>query len=448
MSSDTILNNRYRLVAQQGSGGMAVIYKAIDQSLGRTVAIKILRPSLTSDPAFLARFRNEARSVANLQHPNIVTVHDVGNDGATHYIVMEFIEGQDLKKVIKASGALPLERALKLAIQICGGIGFAHRAGIVHADVKPQNILVTKDDLIKVTDFGIAQAFSEAAPGERQQVVWGSPHYFAPEQARGEKPTPESDVYSIGIVLFEMLTGRLPYAGNNQQELALAHIRDRVPMVSEFALAIPKNIVDIVYKVMSKEKSARYRMADQLGNILESYLNRSRFRDTEPRPIVSSQPVVPTSTNPPVTNSPLAPTGFTPSGQPSYMPMQPAQVMSPPPLPTGVAPLEATNRVDLAPNAPDLPDYVRRVPPRAPAPPPVPVQQVMPPPNSYDVPGYDSRQLQRSNSQTYYPPGYEQPADMPPALDLVTIALAVLAFFAVACLIPLYIAVFQARFGG
>jgi serine/threonine protein kinase len=279
-------------------------------------------------------------------------------------------------------------------------------------------------------------------------VVWGSPHYFAPEQARGEKPTPESDVYSIGIVLFEMLTGRLPYAGNNQQELALAHIRDRVPMVSEFALAIPKNIVDIVYKVMSKEKSARYRMADQLGNILESYLNRSRFRDTEPRPIVSSQPVVPTSTNPPVTNSPLAPTGFTPSGQPSYMPMQPAQVMSPPPLPTGVAPLEATNRVDLAPNAPDLPDYVRRVPPRAPAPPPVPVQQVMPPPNSYDVPGYDSRQLQRSNSQTYYPPGYEQPADMPPALDLVTIALAVLAFFAVACLIPLYIAVFQARFGG
>ncbi|MCA9908664.1 MAG: serine/threonine protein kinase, partial [Anaerolineae bacterium] len=239
MSSETILNNRYRLVAQQGSGGMAVIYKAIDQVLGRTVAIKILRPSLTNDPAFLARFRNEARSVANLQHPNIVTVHDVGNEGATHYIVMEFIEGQDLKKIIKANGVLPIDRALHLGIQICAGIGFAHRAGIVHADVKPQNMLVTKDDMIKVTDFGIAQAFSEAAPGERQQIVWGSPHYFAPEQARGEKPTPASDVYSIGIVLFEMLTGRLPFTGNNQQELALAHIREPAPLVSDFNPSVP-----------------------------------------------------------------------------------------------------------------------------------------------------------------------------------------------------------------
>ena len=216
-SGETVLNNRYRLVAQQGSGGMAVIYKAIDLSLGRTVAVKILRPSLTDDPAFLARFRNEARSVANLAHPNIVTVHDVGNDGPTHYIVMEFIEGQDLKRMIRQEGALGVERALNLAVQICGGIGFAHRAGLVHADVKPQNILVTRDDLVKVTDFGIAQALSDAAPGERQSVVWGSPHYFAPEQARGERPSPASDVYSIGIVMFEMLTGRLPYTGNNQQ---------------------------------------------------------------------------------------------------------------------------------------------------------------------------------------------------------------------------------------
>ncbi len=234
MANETVLNGRYRLVAQQGSGGMAVIYKAIDQALGRTVAVKILRPSLTNDPAFLARFRNEARSVANLAHPNIVTVHDVGSDGPTHYIVMEFVEGTDLKRIIKAEGALDIDRALNLAIQICGGIGFAHRAGLVHADVKPQNMLVTKEDVVKVTDFGIAQALSDAQPGEKQQVVWGSPHYFAPEQARGEKPTPASDVYSIGIVIFEMLTGRLPYTGANQQELALAHIRDRIPMVTEF----------------------------------------------------------------------------------------------------------------------------------------------------------------------------------------------------------------------
>src|SRR5690606_23876393 len=240
MSSETVLNNRYRLTAQQGSGGMAVIYKAIDQALGRTVAVKILRPSLTDDPAFLARFRNEARSVANLSHPNIVTVHDVGNDGQTHYIVMEFIEGQDLKKIIRTEGVLTVKRTLELAIQICDGIGFAHRAGLVHADVKPQNILVTNDDRVKVTDFGIAQALTDTQPMQRQEVVWGSPHYFSPEQARGEKPTPASDVYSIGIVMFEMLTGRLPYTGASQQDLALAHLREPVPLVSEFNPSVPE----------------------------------------------------------------------------------------------------------------------------------------------------------------------------------------------------------------
>ncbi len=199
-NNETILNNRYRLVAQQGSGGMAVIYKAVDLELGRTVAIKILRPSLTADPAFLTRFRNEARAVANLNHPNIVTVYDVGNEGQTHYMVMEFIDGQDLKKIIKTDGILPVDRALKIAIQICAGIGFAHRAGLVHADVKPQNILVTRGDVVKVTDFGIAQALSDTQPGEKVSVVWGSPHYFAPEQARGDRPTPAADVYSIGIV--------------------------------------------------------------------------------------------------------------------------------------------------------------------------------------------------------------------------------------------------------
>ncbi|MBZ0289518.1 MAG: protein kinase, partial [Anaerolineae bacterium] len=239
-NNETILNNRYRLVAQQGSGGMAVIYKAVDLELGRTVAIKILRPSLTSDPAFLTRFRNEARAVANLNHPNIVTVYDVGNEGPTQYMVMEFVEGQDLKKIIKTDGILPVERALKLGIQVCAGIGFAHRAGLVHADVKPQNVLVTRGDMVKVTDFGIAQALSDTQPGEKVSVVWGSPHYFAPEQARGERPTPASDVYSIGIVLFEMLTGRLPYVGANQQELALAHIRERVATVSEFNPSVPQ----------------------------------------------------------------------------------------------------------------------------------------------------------------------------------------------------------------
>ncbi len=453
MSSETILNNRYRLVAQQGSGGMAVIYKAIDQALGRTVAVKILRPSLTSDNTFLARFRAEARNVANLQHPNIVTVHDVGNDGATHYIVMEFIEGQDLKKIIKAMGALPVDRALNLAIQICNGIGFAHRAGLVHADVKPQNILVTRDDMVKVTDFGIAQALSDSQPGERQTVVWGSPHYFAPEQARGEKPTPAADVYSIGIVMFEMLTGRLPYLGANQQELALSHIRDRIPMVSETNPQVPDNMVQIVYKVMSKEPAARYRMADQLGRILETYRDRGR-QYTVPNqaavsaPILPPPPSAPTVQNlPPVIQPPVP---HNPGSHPSqpYAPSAPL----PTPLPYGVEPMP-TQRVDLAPNAPRPPVYERQPTPLPPQSAPtqqagVPVGQggyvpgaALPP---YE-PQLQSDRVRGGQSGPYYPP-YEQGGTLPPTLDLVTIALALLAFFAVACLLPLYIAVYQAYF--
>jgi serine/threonine-protein kinase len=406
MTSDTVLNGRYRLSAQQGSGGMAVIYKAQDMALGRTVAVKILRPTLTNDPSFIARFRNEARSVANLMHPNIVTIHDFGNEGATHYIVMEFVEGQDLKKIIKAEGALAIDRALNLGIQICAGIGFAHRAGLVHADVKPQNILLKNDDTVKVTDFGIAQALSDTQPGERQAVVWGSPHYFSPEQARGERPTPASDVYSIGIVLFELLTGRLPYVGADQQALALSHIRDPIPLVTDFNPAVPQALAQIIFKTMSKEAANRYRMADQLGHILSSL--RERGRDvTAPNASVPPRPSAPTVPNMPV---------VTP--QPQYP--------APPPMQRPLSEASPTQRYDLAPNAP--PVFNNR-------------------PQGATV--YPQQPGSSGNTSQYYTaspiPEYRQP---PSTLDVVTIALALLAFFAVACLIPLYIAVFQARFGG
>lgn len=434
MANDTVLNGRYRLIAQQGSGGMAVIYKAIDQSLGRTVAVKILRPSLTNDPAFLARFRNEARSVANLTHPNIVTVHDVGSDGPTHYIVMEFVEGQDLKRIIKSEGACSPDRALNLAIQICAGIGFAHRAGLVHADVKPQNILVTREEVVKVTDFGIAQALSDVHPGEKQAVVWGSPHYFAPEQARGEKPSPASDVYSLGIVMFEMLTGRLPYTGQNQQELALAHIRERIPMVTEFNPMISDSLARIVYKTMSKEPASRYRMADQLGHILISYRDRERDSGAQapaPRqtPItVQNQPPVPppASSTPP----PTQPGGWSAVAQPPY---QEAKI----PLPPGFEPMP-TQPNNLAPVAPSSNPYSRS-------------PQGVQPPAAYPdaVPSPFGVQNPTGQTGAYYSQPIERPRqDLMATLDMVTIALAVLAFFAVACLIPLYIAVFQARFGG
>lgn len=412
MSNETVLNGRYRLVAQQGSGGMAVIYKAIDQALGRTVAVKILRPSLTNDPAFLARFRNEARSVANLAHPNIVTVHDVGSDGPTHYIVMEFIEGQDLKRIIKTEGGLSVERAIHLAIQICAGIGFAHRAGLVHADVKPQNILVTREDGVKVTDFGIAQALSDAQPGERQAVVWGSPHYFAPEQAKGEKPSPAADVYSIGIVLFEMLTGRLPYTGANQQELALAHIRERVPMVTEFNPTIPENLAKIVYKTMSKDPVQRYRLADQLGHILISYRDRGREQPAAPVP---PPPTIPTvQARPP---------------QPSFIPQAP-QI---PQAPLQVGDPLPTQRYDLAPQAPVSGAPFRQLP----AQPGAPAGSSRP---------FSTQGMSAQNSGYYHSQPLPPRRSATPTLDVLTVGLALLAFFAVACLIPLYIAVFQTQF--
>ncbi len=266
-----LLNKRYKLLRPIGQGGMAVVYKAQDLSLGRVVAVKILRDNLTGDPEFLARFQHEARSAANLAHPNIVTVHDFGRDGGRYYIVMEHIEGKDLKSYIKENGPLTIDQAIDLAIQICAGVGYAHRAGLVHCDIKPQNMLVTSDGRIKITDFGIARALATIQPGETTDVVWGSPQYYSPEQAAGEHPTPASDVYSIGVVLFEMLAGRLPFVASSQQQLAMMHLREEPPRLSLFNPSVPDTLELIVHKVLAKEPSARYRTADQLGRILISY---------------------------------------------------------------------------------------------------------------------------------------------------------------------------------
>lgn len=315
--NEQLLNDRYRLISQHGSGGMSVIYKATDIALGRTVAVKILRPSLTNDNSFLVRFRQEARNVANLAHPNIVTVHDVGQDGNTYYMVMEFVDGPDLKKVIKAEGLLSIERSLNIAIQMCLGIGYAHRAGLVHADVKPQNILLAEGDRIKVTDFGIAQALALTKPQERQKIVWGSPHYFAPEQAQGEYPSPASDVYSIGIVMFEMLTGRLPFTGNDQQELALAHIRDAPPRISELNPQVPSSLDQIVQKVLAKDPKARYSKAEQLGRILQAYKDQGREATSGvpsvsiPSPSYETQPPPVPAPNPPLYQNQKQPSGGT-----------------------------------------------------------------------------------------------------------------------------------------
>ena len=271
MPSDILLNQRYKLLGQLGQGGMAVVYKAQDLSLGRLVAIKMLRQSLIHDEDFLARFQQEARAAANLAHPNIVTVHDFGRHDDRYYIVMEYIEGKDLKTLIKEGAPFSPERALDLAIQICAGLGYAHRAGLVHCDVKPQNVLVTADGRAKITDFGIARALATLRPGETTDVVWGSPQYYSPEQAAGEHPSPASDVYSIGVVMYEMLAGRLPFVASTQQALTLMHLREEPPRLSLFNPATPETLERIIHKVLAKEPAARYRTADHLGRILIAY---------------------------------------------------------------------------------------------------------------------------------------------------------------------------------
>lgn len=268
--SDYVLNNRYRLLSQIASGGMAVVYKAHDTVLNRVVAVKILREMFADDTNFRSRFQTEAQSAANLTHPNIVTVYDFGQDGARTYIVMEYVEGRDLKSVIRAEAPLPLDRALDLFVQACAGLGYAHRAGLVHCDVKPQNMLVTNDGHLKVTDFGIARAISQIVPRD-VETVWGTPHYFSPEQATGDTPTPASDVYSLGVVLYEMLSGRLPFEGDSHTDLAMAHLRDEPPPLTALNPTVPIQIEQIINKVMAKEPSNRYRTADQLGRIVVEY---------------------------------------------------------------------------------------------------------------------------------------------------------------------------------
>lgn len=273
MNEGTLLNNRYQLLERLGSGGMAEVFRARDSMLDRYVAIKVLRVDYTANSGFQERFRQEARAAANLSHPNIVTVHDFGLDSGQLFIVMEHIPGTDLKSLLRKRGRFTMEEAIPLIVQACAGIGYAHRAGLVHCDVKPHNMLVTPDQRLKVTDFGIARALATIRPGERADVVWGSPQYFSPEQASGEMPSPASDVYSLGVVLYEMLTGTLPFTASTAEELARLHIKAQPIPIHEYVPDISPALEEIIMKVLSKEPSARYRTADQLGRVLLKFGN-------------------------------------------------------------------------------------------------------------------------------------------------------------------------------
>jgi serine/threonine protein kinase len=276
MADTTILNNRYRLEERLGSGGMAMVYRARDLTLERTVAVKLLRKNLSENSEFRSRFHQEAKAAANLSHPNIVTVHDFGIYASQLFIVMEYVPGSDLKTLLQQRRPFELVEAIDLIAQACAGLGYAHRAGLVHCDVKPQNMLVTPDRRLKVVDFGIARLLASISPGERSEVVWGSPQYFSPEQAAGSAPSPASDVYSLGVILYEMLAGRLPFVASTPQELARQHREALPPSPRRYNPAIPIPLEQIMLKVLAKEPSARYRTADQLGRVLTNFVQQSQ----------------------------------------------------------------------------------------------------------------------------------------------------------------------------
>jgi serine/threonine protein kinase len=284
MDEGTLLNKRYQLLEQLGSGGMAEVFRARDLMLDRYVAIKVLRKDFSGIPDFQNHFRQEARAAANLSHPNIVTVHDFGFENELLFIVMEYIPGKDLKNLLRQRGRFSITQGIPLIIQACAGIGYAHRAGLVHCDIKPHNMLVSPDGRLKVTDFGIARALATITPGERTNVVWGSPLYFAPEQAQGEAPSPASDVYSLGVVLYEVLSGTPPFTASTPDELARLHISARPIPIREYIPDIPRALEEIVMKVLSKEPAARYRTADQLGRVLQKFGTQENLPPPAPAP--------------------------------------------------------------------------------------------------------------------------------------------------------------------
>jgi serine/threonine-protein kinase len=316
-----LLNHRYSLLETIGAGGMAVVYKAKDRMLERLVAIKLLRQDYSNNEEFRKQFHLEAKSAANLSHPNIITVHDFGYDAGRLFIVMEYLPGNDLKSLIRQNGPFSVSDAVHLILQACAGIGYAHRAGIVHCDIKPHNFIVAADMRLKVTDFGIARALATINPNEKSEEIWGSPQYFSPEQARGQAPSPASDVYSLGVVLYEMLAGQLPFTHSDPQELARMHKEVRPVPPRRFNREIPQELEQIILKILSKEPSQRYRSADQLGRVLAPFSSHAELYAI---PAVQSASAPPSAARPGAglpQIQPYAASASTPA-QPAFQPIQ------------------------------------------------------------------------------------------------------------------------------
>ncbi len=263
----TILGNRYELIEQIGEGGMSYVYRARCQILDRIVAIKILKEEYSKDQAFVSRFRTEAMAAARLSHPNIVNIYDVGQQDDVYYIVMEYVEGTTLKELITQEAPLPVGQAIDIAVMICDGIQHAHDKGIIHRDIKPHNILVTTTGMVKVADFGIAQAISKKTITFGGNII-GSVHYISPEQAKGEPVTIATDIYSLGCVLYEMLTGTPPFDAESPVTVALKHMHDEITPPRQINESIPMALEGIIYRAMEKVPEKRFDSAQKMRNDL------------------------------------------------------------------------------------------------------------------------------------------------------------------------------------
>lgn len=258
------INDRYEIIKSIGEGGMANVYLAHDIILDRDVAVKILRGDLSNDEKFVRRFQREALSASSLSHPNIVEVYDVGEDDGKYYIVMEYVEGKTLKELVKRRGGLTIPEVIDIMLQLTSGLAVAHEAYIIHRDIKPQNIMILDNGLVKITDFGIAMAVNSTGLTQTNSVM-GSVHYLPPEQACGKGSTIKSDIYSLGILMFELITGKVPYRGENAVEIALKHMKEHMPSVRKYNDSIPQSIENIILRATAKNPKNRY------NNVLEMY---------------------------------------------------------------------------------------------------------------------------------------------------------------------------------
>lgn len=272
------ISDRYQIIKSIGEGGMANVYLAYDTILDRNVAVKVLRGDLATDEKFVRRFQREALSASSLSNPNIVEVYDVGEDNGEYYIVMEYVEGKHLKKLLKKRGKLTVPEVIDIVLQITNGLSVAHDSYIIHRDIKPQNILILDNGLIKITDFGIAVAMNATQLTQTNSVM-GSVHYLPPEQASGKGATLQSDIYSIGILMYELLTGKLPFKGDNAVEIALKHLKEPMPSIRDEIPDIPQSVENIILKATAKNPKNRYADAREMHEDLKTCLDESRANE-------------------------------------------------------------------------------------------------------------------------------------------------------------------------